>query len=225
MYSSVLLLFPEDNSTDFLFPMYEKIASFEFVKAVRVPYSENVSNDVHKYIEELNEDCLCVFIGHGRGNCLYGGIGKNGDKQILITELEASDVFCHKNILLIACNSTEFIIGCCNEVSQAIGFGSIPTDWEEVLATRNVDVDAYPGISEKDIDIFKVIFIEIMMDSLMLSFDRRYNLSRLYSNISLFINKKISSLLIDKQVDNYRKIADLLYQLKSELTYHSNYDD
>ena len=101
-----------------------------------------------------------------------------------------------------------------------IGFGDITSDYSGVLEERNIgDPDYLEWASKEDIINFKKEFVGAITDAVRLSECANFHL--IYKMMKLCLNKRIASLLVNRQLQNYRQIADMLYYINDELQFHT----
>lgn len=214
----VVCIFPEDESTDSLLPVYEQLNSIpDFVGYRFNTLDSQKRNTLYEELNQLDGNALLVFLGHGASNKLYGSVEGNGDKQVLFDK-ENTRHLKNLDFLCIACRSSEFAH---NHFQNYIGFGDITSDFSEVIAERNIgDPDFMDWASENDIINFRNLFVEAVKKAILLTSCN--DLSSLYKMMRLCFNKQIAELLKNKSLTNYRNIADMLFEVLNDLTFCSN---
>lgn len=214
--NKLVCIFPEDETTFFLKPLYNLLKSSENIDCYSFnTYEDEVLNmKLKSELEELEKESFFIFLGHGASHSVYGSPIKDS-RTTFLTKEEIDKYECQ--LCFISCRSADLL----NKKGNSIGFGNIPTDYEmDVLAMREHDVNYLSGINVNDIENFKKIFIEVLRSSFILWFSfKELSLFKLNSFFRLFINKKICELLLSKDVNNYRGIANILYELKEELSF------
>ena len=213
----LVCIFPEDESTDSLMPIYTQLKNMSGF----IGYRFNTLNlqkrdNLYDALNQLEEDSLLVFLGHGASNKLYGSVDENGDKQVLFDKNNTKQL---RNIdfLGIACRSNEFGR---NHFQNYIGFGDITSDFSEILAERDFGDSNYMNwADEDDIINFRNLFVEAITKVILLTSCN--DLFSIYKMMRLCFNKQIADLLKKKSLTNYRNIADMLFEVLNDLTYCS----
>lgn len=213
----LICIFPEDESTDFLLPIYGQLESMSGFVGYRFNTLDSQKrNSLYEELNQLEGNALMVFLGHGASNKLYGSVEGNGDKQVLFDK-ENTRHLKNLDFLCIACRSSEFAH---NHFQNYIGFGDITSDFSEVIAERNIsDPNFIDWASENDIINFRNLFVEAVTKAISLS--SCTNLYSLYKMIKLCFNKQITELLKNKCLNNYRQIADMLFEVLDDMTFCS----
>lgn len=209
----VICIYPQDKSTDFLSPIYEQLEQLPNFVGYRFNTITSTQTKELYNSTNFNEESLLVFLGHGAGNRLYGSVDEKNMKQELfnkdnIGHIRNLDFFC------IACRSNEFAR---DNFHNHIGFGDITSDFSEIEAERNLGDSHYMvWATEEDIVVFQQEFTGAIVDTIRVS--HCDNLSSMYKMMKLCINKRIASLLVNKNVSNYRHIADMLFDVLQDMT-------
>ncbi len=213
--NKIICIYPEDCTTNFLMPIYESLHVLPNFKGYRC----NTAIDDNKkiIIDSLNsseENCILFFLGHGASNKLYGSIDAEGNKQILFDNHHV-DLLNKFHVVGLACRSSEFLS---NHIENHIGFGDITSDFTEVQNTRDLeDPDFLSWATEDDIECFCIELVDIFKNAI--KYTQCKDLLFFYKILRLSINKKIANLLIAREVNNYRHIADMLYNFLDDITY------
>ena len=214
---TLVCIFPEDKSTDFLLPIYtqlEKLSGFIGYRFNTLDLQKR--NSLFDALNQVEEDSLLVFLGHGASNKLYGSVDENGDKQVLFDKNNTKQLS-NIDFLCIACRSKEFG---CNHFQNCIGFGDITSDFSEILAERDIGDSNYMNwANEDDIINFQNVFVEAVTKAILLTSCN--DLFSIYKMMRLCFNKQIADLLKKKSLTNYRNIADMLFEVLNDLTYCS----
>lgn len=94
----------------------------------------------------------------------------------------------------------------------------MPTDYNEVEAERQLnDIEYLEGLDERDIEYYRNQIVDFFIKAIRMS--QLKSLEEFYKAIKLFANKEISVLLLNKQRNHYRHLADLIYCWKDEMEY------
>ena len=143
----MVCIFPKDETTDFLLPLYDKLCSLGF-KGLHVDTNDNIE----LVIEAIDKAKVVVFLGHGTSYSLMG-TPFNGDKTNIIHK-ENISILKDKRIFLLSCRSSEF----CETYNlyPSIGFGMMPTGLEDVHSMIDEDVN-FPALEQQDIDVYNKV--------------------------------------------------------------------
>lgn len=211
--SKLICIYPEDSTTDFLLPIYAQLETMPDFDGYRFDTNDSSkTKTLFDALYQLEDDAFVFFLGHGASNKLYGSVDNVGNKQTLF---DKTNIECikKKNVVGIACRSKEFANNC---ILNYIGFGDITSDYSEVLAERNIgDPNYLEWASEEDIFNFQNEFVGAIADAIKMS--KCGNLLSIYGMIKLCFNKRIASILVNRQPHNYRHIADMLYEINDEM--------
>lgn len=206
-----LCLFPKDETTEFLRPIYEELCNKDSI----IGYDNDAIED-DDYFEKL-ENLLqqtdnLIFLGHGSSNTLYG----TSLNPIIDDKSGNLDYLRKRKLLLFSCKSSDYIKH--YNLNDAIGFGFIPTSKD----------DAHDGAKLHDLDISNLdhASLQIFRDSIVRIWQRTlkqtdwYNTYSFISYFSFFTNIEIVNVLKNhKNNPNYRLVADMLYYLKTDIEY------
>ena len=218
-----LILFPKDSTTDFL----EEIVAYLFQTVqpslfsfIRIePSDESHKNSIEEIQNPLYDTIL--FLGHGTSVSLYGTCEGEYRNEKFIT-IKDFGVFKPKKIVLVACDSCTLIKKAkAHGFEEAIGFGDLPTDWNDIQSAREVDVNAYKGFNEKAIESFRNSLVEIIKYSFSEFINNNLTLIELYNLIFLRINKRIAKHYIANREINL-PLSDALLRMKHETIFINN---
>lgn len=205
--SKTICIFPQDYTTDFLRPLCNYICK-EF-NATEIAFDTTSDDDPHEVIyKEIKEAQNIFFLGHGRSDCLFASIIDN-DPIIDRTNIT---LLYEKRLFLLACRSNEFI----NKfhLSNAIGFGFLPTSMDDISRSKLHNLDISHETS-KDIDCFKNALIKSLMESLSPETILDFHLFK--ERFKFNVNRQIIDCLTSKKASNYRLVADELYYLYKDM--------
>ena len=213
--SKLVCIFPEDETTDFLMPIYEQLELLPDFAGYHFDTNDSSkTKNLHDALLQITVNDFVFFLGHGASNILYGSVDENGEKLTLFDK-KNSGCIKKANFVGVACRSKDFAN---KHLPNYIGFGDITSDYSEVLAERNIgDSDYLEWASEKDIENFRNEFVGAIADAVKLSECK--SLQSIYRMMKLCFNKRIASLLVNRQVPNYRQVADMLYDINDELLF------
>ncbi len=210
----VICIFPEDRTTDFLMPIYEQIEKIIDFIGYRFDTNDQYKKQfLYSELNTMNDISMLLFLGHGASNMLYGSVGENGDKQELFNKNNISHLS-KVNFVGVACRSKEFAH---NSFKNYIGFGDITSDFSEIIAERNYgDPNYLDWATEIDVDNFQKLFVESIKNAILLS--KCSDISLLYKMMKLCFNKQIAELVRQKNIPNYHHLADMMFNILSEMT-------
>lgn len=209
--SKTVCIFPKDETTDFLMPLYELLCSRE----VEGWHEDTVNNETI-VIDKINESETVIFLGHGSSSTLYGSPNKE-ELTDLITHDNVHELLDGKRCFLLACNSEEF---CSNyNLSNSIGFGNMPTGMRDVFIAMDNDV-SFPDLEQEDVDVYNKSLVRALIRAFKTSSFEDFD--TLYAKICLYINVEITECLTLKPCEKYREVADLLQDLKNECKFFNN---
>lgn len=220
--SSVVCIFPKDDSTDFLIPIYESLENISDFKGFRIDTTnESGQRELFSFLSNNRDGkSLMFFLGHGASNCLYGSPDSD-NKKVKLFDKDNINILSNHPIICLACNSNDFLKG---NHPNYIGFGNIPSDFMEVEAIRNYEDSQFLNwAEEKDIVTFRKSIVEVFVRTIKTTHCDK--LSNFFSFLKLLINKMIATLLMERNTSHYREIADILYEFadEMELTQPKNY--
>lgn len=209
---NILCLYPVDETTNFLQPIFDYLLTQESAICLRFSSKEEDVKAAIEAISSSEKNTVVIFLGHGSSNCLY-----INDEIPFVNETKFS-LFVDKSIFLLACRSAEFIKkNQAVELRDSIGFGNMITDWSEIMAERNFDANAYPDIDEEVVSLYKYNLVNSILSGIRNTLICQQNFYYLFLQIRLYLNKQIAHFLIQKPINNYRVVADLLYKTKIEM--------
>lgn len=208
----IVCIYPEDKSTIFLLPIYKQLEHLSGFVGYR--FDTLGSHETKSLYNSTNfeKGSLLFFLGHGASNKLYGSVDENGNKQELfntrnIDHIKDLDFVC------IACRSKEFSH---KHFQKYIGFGNIISDFSEIISERDISDPCFmEWAAEKDICNFQSLFVKTITNAILLSSCN--DIQSLYKMMKLCFNKQIAELLKNRNLSNYRHLADMLYEVLDEM--------
>lgn len=211
------IIYSIDESTRFLSDISNNLKENhkDKVTLYRIsPETENV--DVHNYIKTIQEKEVILFLGHGGSSYLCR------ENKIAFITKEQLHCFDGKSLFCLSCRSNEFLHSNFkkNSINNALGFGNLPTDWDDISGEREFDANAYENINKAIVLEYCQILVELVVKSFNNFFDRNLNFEGLNYYFRLHLNKKINDVILrDKSNQDNRILADLLYDIKSEMRF------
>ena len=213
MKSNIICIYPEDETTSFLLPVYECLSNLpNFVGYRNNTTQPDCTRLIIDALTRADSSSIVVFLGHGASNKLYGSVYPDGTKHILLDDSHIES-FSKFNTICVSCRSAEYLKKC---RGAFVGFGDITSDFSEVIATRQYeDADFLEWASEGDIHMFRNLLVEALVKTI--NYTKCSDLSSIYRITELYINKTIAQLLLDKETPNYRHIANMFYNLLDDM--------
>lgn len=213
--SSIYIIHASDQTTDFL-SIFEGHFSDNFYKIE--PNSESVKESF-SFFEQAPDGSLIVFLGHGHSTGLYTPESESFEKKIFIDVDLANKFFKNKIVILLTCNSNQFIKKITN-YKYIIGFGNILSSMKEVLVEAELETGIYRNLSEEDIKYFNQSYCHAIICALKKHQDTIYKYTDLPKLIEFYINQRINEILLKKEVTNRTEIAKLLFKFRDEMDYY-----
>lgn len=200
----MVCIFPKDESTDFLLPLYNCICTLGF-RGVRVDTNEELKS----VVEAISKAHFIVFLGHGTSFSLMG-TPVNGEKTSIIDRSNV-DLLKGKKLFLLSCRSAEFCESF--QLSPSIGFGMMPTGLDDVYSMIDEDAD-FPALRQPDIDVYNECLISALSTAFRIS--NINDIEELCNKVRLCVNYEIAHCLIERKAAMFREVADLLQDLKND---------
>ncbi|MBR5959074.1 MAG: hypothetical protein IKZ99_11985 [Salinivirgaceae bacterium] len=198
-----------DGSTDFLKPLYDHICTT--LSADGVGYDADSEEDTISRIYDATKDAdTIIFLGHGNSKGLYACVQDNFE---LFNQKNVA-MLTDKSLFLLACRSSDFIKRF--SLTNAIGFGHLPTSNEDAKHWNNEHSIALNDFSKDDIKLYDNAIVSILYNAIAPETISNSNL--LYNRIKLQASMEIvKCLILHKDNPHYRKIADLLFYLQKDI--------
>lgn len=206
--SKTVCIYPQDATTDFLRPLCDHIcASFD---AVEVGYDTSGDEDPIEIIfDEIKNAETIFFLGHGKSTCLYASILDN----VELFHKDNISLLKGKRLFLLACNSDQFITKF--ELSDAIGFGFLPTSEEDIERTKQYHKMDISMTGILDVDCFNKALVQCLTNTL--SEETMNDFHLLKERLLFDTSKEIADCLVNKKSTKYRIVADELYYLYKDM--------
>lgn len=210
---NLLIVHALDETTKFLLPFKNEF--LEFYWEIKADHS-NIQDTLNK-ISQKPKNSVIVFLGYGHSTGLYA---PNDRDNIFIDKDKGNELFINKNILLLSCNSNQFIKNL-NTYRHIIGFGDILSSMEEVRIRS--EYEANICISNEDIKWFYNTYIQSIIKTLRHLLKGQIEFSEVAKYIEFYINKEINRILRDKTIINRKERARLLFEFKNDMIFKSLY--
>ena len=217
--NKLICIYPEDETTDFLLPIYEQLEKLpNFIgyrfNTITFPQRDGLFNQ-----QNFDKNSILFFLGHGASNKLYGSVKENGEKDELFDKSNIGHIK-NMNFVCIACRSKEFAH---KQFQNYIGFGDITSDFSEIEGGEFTDgSESMNWATKEDITNFRTEFTSAISDAIKLS--KCSSLRSIYKMMRLCFNKHIADLLMNRNIPSYRHIADMLFDVLNEMEFFSDKD-
>ncbi len=215
------VIYPSDSTTEFLLQIHTEIINktgVEHINLIRIEASAEAYLEGIALIEKISEDSIILFMGHGQNDLLFGGESIGFPRKPLIKKSDIR-IFEKKYVFSLSCYSNELFRSTFNfsNIINSIGFGSLPTEMTEVDNNKRLKEQ---GINDRIIKRYKEILVELVSLSFIRLITKGITFFDMSNYFSLLLNKKISEIiLIDKTNRDARILADLLFQMRSEMVF------
>lgn len=200
-------IYPEDQTTDFLLPLYQHICENMHALGIHTDTTEE-DDSLDKIYQEIKDAEIVIFLGHGTSKMIYG----SGCANVVFEESN-----CHllndKKLVLLACNSDQFI--CNYKLTNAIGFGFLPTSLDDARQIKQFHGINVEDFERADIDSFNGALICSLINTLSEQTLSDFHLFK--ERFRFNISKEIVRCLVGKETSNYRTVADELYYVFKDL--------
>lgn len=206
--SKIVCIYPQDTTTDFLRPLCDHICTT--FDAIEVGYDTSGDDDPMEIIFNAIRDAeIIFFLGHGKSTCLYASILDNSE----LFNKDNISLLKGKRLFLLACNSDQFIENF--NLTDAIGFGFLPTSEEDVERTKQYHKMDISNTNILDINSLNSGLVESLINTLSQDTLRDFHLfkERMIFNISV----EIVDRLVNKATTNHRIVADELYYIYKDM--------
>jgi hypothetical protein len=200
-------IYPEDPTTVFLLPLYEHICTNMQAIGIHNDTTEEDDSLDKIYAEIQDAECV-VFLGHGTSQLLYGSNCAN-----VVFEKNNCDLLFNKRLLLLSCNSDQFIKN--YKLADAAGFGFLPTSLDDARLTRQIHGITVEHIEKKDVGYYNFALVNAFIRSLSETTLHDFHLFK--EKLKFNISGEIVQCLLKKEAPNYRTVADELYYVYKDM--------
>jgi len=212
--SSIHIIHALDKTTEFLSVFRDHFCDNCFVIE---PNAESVKKSI-TFLEQVPEESLIVFLGHGHSTGLYTPEVNGFEKYTFIDKSNAAELFENKLVILLSCRSSEFIDKI-NSANQIIGFGNILSSPEELRIEADLETGRYRDLSKGDLNYFNYSYCYAIINALNNYKKGSYIFKQLPTLVEFYINQKINETLLNKAIHNRVEIARLLFEFRNEMLY------
>lgn len=203
----IVCIYPEDQTTDFLLPLYQHICENMHALGIHTDTTEE-DDSLDKIYQEIKDAEIVIFLGHGTSKMLYG----SGCANVVFEESN-----CHllndKKLFLLACNSDQFIRN--HKLTNAIGFGFLPTSLDDVRQTQTLHGIWIENLDKNDVDCFNTSLVQSFVSTV--SDETLSDVHLFKERLKFNISKEIVQCLIKKETPNFRTVADELYYVFKDM--------
>lgn len=217
-FENIVVIYPIDNTTDFLIPLFDFLVSlFPNCLVFRPVFNSKI----HSYINDNTQ--LIIFLGHGTPSGIFGGTSENGDKNHLCDAEWGAHFFNECSIILFSCNSADYLRNIKKypiNLNNYIVFGDMPTDKEHVKHNQNLNKDYWKTFNEEVL----LFYMESLVDSVSLGFYKAVcsnSFIGFYKGFCRSINKRINIVINNSSWTKETKLdlINRLNKVKLELEY------
>ena len=213
----IYFIHPIDESTKFLKLIYTNVINRVGKENVTVFSFENYDDeDIYKdEISKLPENSFVCFLGHGRADKFYGVLEDSNEAYISSGEMT---LFNNKNLLALACKSDELLKNTFRytEIKHAIGFGYLPTSYDEVHKIKNMRNKSITG---NDIENFKGVIVSCISESLIETYSKNQSFEYLNSYLRMLLFREVNNCVLER---GDTALANLIYQMLFQMRYQIN---
>lgn len=215
--SNLFIFHSLDETTKFLDVFKDNFPDNYFIIE---PDSQSIEKNIELMIQTKKKSTL-VFLGHGHSSGLYSPESSNFEKKIIIDVKLGNEIFNNKNIILLSCNSNQFIRKI-SEFNNILGFGNIISSMTEVSIEAEHVTGVYRNINNLDIDFFNKSYSESIIYALKKMTNNKCSFEEIPKIIEFYINKKINKILLNKGIQNRIEISKLLFEFRNEMLFIKN---
>lgn len=211
--NKVLCIFPQEQTTSFLQPVYNMLVRMgaDGFNHNTVESDDDLQSILHGQIK--NSESVIVLC-HGCGTCLYGTQGELGfDGNELLSGNDLS-ILKDKQLLLFSCNSAELAKK--NEYHSSVVFGLIPSTIYETQTAKFHKL-AMKELDESDVCVIQQSLVQVWLRTL--THVGLKDLRQFCETFRFFTNVEIVNILIKHPTKQFRTIADILFYIKEDMDY------
>ncbi len=217
--SSINVIYAFDETTRFMSVFIDYFYDNLFVIEASVDsIKESIS-----FLEKIPAESLIVFLGHGHSTGLYTPESEYFERNIFIDSTLANDVFKDKLVILLTCNSNQFIKKIKN-YKYIIGFGNILSSIKEVSLEAEIVTGKFRDLTKDDIEYFNNSYCQAVIGAINKFQSGLYKFTDLPKLIEFYINQRLNETLLKKEISNRIEIAKLLFEFRNEMIIVKNED-
>lgn len=170
------------------------------------------------FISKIPDNAIVLFLGHGQSTGLYTPQTKEFQKEIFINSTNGNSLFKNKKVILLSCNSNQFIVRL-QGFESILGFGNIISSMSEVSVEAETITGSYRNVKQHDIDCFNSSYCDAIIQALKLLKSNSIKFEEIPKIIEFSLNQKITNLLLNKTIENRTEIAELYYEFRNEMIF------
>lgn len=213
MARKLLLIHPMDSTTKFLLNPISFFKSNISDEQLDLHILEPTAESHQKCSDALKAKKydIIFFLGHGSSSGVQGSSDETFEcaQFLSVDDLTGLD---EKSAIFLSCNSGDFLK---KSKMTHIGFGFMPSDWNDIQSAREFDHRAYEGVTEEDIESYRKNLTEILkLPILRLLADSSYTMQNCFNDILLLVNRSIALTHRDLKRPS---LAYLMFELKQDL--------
>ncbi|WP_461630520.1 hypothetical protein [Labilibaculum euxinus] len=215
----ITCIYPFDSTTSFLDGVENFLVESlkDKIKIIRPAINEEAHLKVVYDLAKLPNKSVVIFMGHGCNLGFHGSTDGTEDNNFdFFINSTNINTLKHLTIIAFACKSESFLkkIGESRGLVSYLGFGDLPTSKEELK--EHITNDIEDNILEK---LLKE-YINCILTAFKYGMSNYINLSRLYFDLKLILNKRSSDIIINnKDTIEYRQLANLIFKTKNKIRY------
>lgn len=103
-----------------------------------------------------------------------------------------------------------------------MGFGNIPSDWEEVLAERDLGDNNYLAKIDKNDLQYYVDKITTISSYCLFNYIKHRSIKKAYLDYRMSFNRCIYELVLNKERENYKGLIELFFDTKNDIILKSD---
>lgn len=220
--SKVIVIHPPDRTTEFLGGITKAFGQVEEIVLLE-PGANYEALTLDKELSEIYQDGdIIFFLGHGRSDALYGALDDKGQRTILLTRDQVRGILANRNGVLFSCHSASLLKKIGSDVNKYVGFGNMPTDWDEIMAHRDIaDFQYLSNLTDNSLGKFRSILVAIVVAT-RFSLTKSSNFSReVYLTLRLELNMAMLKMATDTELEFKERVElfKILQETKQEITY------
>ena len=213
------IIFPVDPTTDFLSVIIDYLK-----KNTEFQIIIHRIQDLKEQIEFKNnlkqiviENSLILFLGHGNSYSLRGPSVLNNNFGPLF-EKEEINLLSKNRVIFLSCNSSDYLRDYIKrtEIISGLGFPNLITDEYDILYPD--EPDRVNGINKNDIEMFKIILINLVKLSIADIINSDLTFYEFYKRLKLRTQKKIIEIYSGSR-NTKTPLGKMMYDLNEGLVF------
>lgn len=210
--SNIHIIHALDETTEFLNVFNKHFPDQYFI----IEPNKSSVNKSLSFVEQVPEEDMIVFLGHGHSTGLYTPESDTFEKEVFINVELGNDLFKNRLVFLLTCNSNQFIKKL-SDYRNIIGFGNIISSMHEVNSEAEVTTGIYRNLSIGDVEFFNESYCGAVISALNEYQNSSLSFIDLPKIIEFNINQRINETLLNKEIKNRTEISRLLFEFRNEM--------